>query len=54
MKSQNIAFLQPLIPHYRSDFFRELQKRISTLDIYVYDPINKVKREGFHIEDIKT
>lgn len=41
-----IAILQPLIPHYREDFFEGLQKEVSC-DIYCYEKREKSKSDNF-------
>lgn len=48
--NNNIAVLQPQIPHYRTEFFKELKMHISNLDIYAYDSISEFKQQGFQID----
>lgn len=49
MSSKSIAILQPIIPHYRIDFFRGLQKS-KQCDIYVYNTDRTGKKEGFKLD----
>ena len=49
--NNNIAVLQPQIPHYRTGFFEALKMRIYNLDIYTYNSIREFKQQGFHIDD---
>ena len=52
MKGKNIAILQPEVPHYRTEFFRLLEKKYPSMDIYIYNSVNKAREQGFLIEDI--
>ena len=44
----NIAILQPVVPTYREDFFRELQKYCQ-VDVYVYKNTDWVQKENTEI-----
>lgn len=48
--SKRIAILQPLIPHYRMEFFTRLNNNIPT-DVFVYDKDNK---EYFNLSSYKV
>lgn len=52
MKCKNIVILQPEVPHYRTEFFRLLEEECQSMDIYVYNSIDKAREQGFMIEDI--
>jgi glycosyltransferase involved in cell wall biosynthesis len=41
-----IVILQPHIPHYREDFFKDLNKKVS-LDVFCYEEAAKVEAEKF-------
>lgn len=47
-----IAILQPLIPHYRTEFFQKLKEKCQTCDIFLYEDVKKTKKEGFKISDL--
>lgn len=53
MSFPNIAILQPLVPHYRTEFFKLLDDKVNLLDIYVYNSIDEVLEEGFSVGKIK-
>lgn len=42
-----ISFLQPLIPHYRQDFFHNLNKRCP-IQVYCYEDQNEIASNNFH------
>lgn len=46
---RKVAILQPLIPHYRTDFFEGLRRNLEYLDIYVYTTPDQLKNKGFKI-----
>lgn len=48
--NNNIAVLQPQIPHYRTEFFSILKKQFSILDLYVYDSVLKTRKLGFQLD----
>ena len=48
--NNNIAVLQPQIPHYRTEFFETLKLYVSNLDIYTYNSKNEFKQQGFQID----
>lgn len=50
MRSQHLAILQPIIPHYRSDFFQELRDRCGDVDIFTYSCEKDCKKSGFHVQ----
>lgn len=50
--SQKIAFLQPHIPHYREEFFTEINKHFKT-DIYCYD-LEKSKNQNFEAAKLQV
>lgn len=52
MKYNNIAILQPEVPHYRTEFFRLIEKETSLTDIYVYNSVDKARGQGFKVDDI--
>lgn len=45
-----IAIVQPMVPSYRTEFFRELDKNILT-DVYVFEKQEVSAKQGFLIED---
>ena len=47
-----IVMLQPLIPHYRTEFFQKLKERCQICDIFLYEDAKKTKSEGFKISDL--
>lgn len=47
MKRSRIAFLQPLLPHYRIDFFNYIEDGLGKTDIYTFEKKNKVNKAGF-------
>lgn len=49
MYTKSIAILQPIIPHYRKEFFKGLQKR-KQCDIYVYNTEKTGKNDGFKLD----
>ena len=49
----NIAIIQPVIPTYREDFYRELQK-FCKVDIYVYKNCNLVQKENTEISSFNV
>ncbi len=51
---KNIAFLQPEIPHYRKEFFELMRNKFKIMDIYVYNSLEKTKKQGFHVESEDT
>lgn len=51
MKKKGIAILQPIIPHYREEFFSRICSRYDT-DIFLYDDKHKAQKDGFHISNI--
>lgn len=53
MKSHKIAILQPLVPHYRTEFFKLLDDKVNLLDIYVFYSNDQVLKQGFSIDEIK-
>lgn len=53
MNFHNIAILQPLVPHYRTEFFKLLDDKVNLLDIYVYYSYDQVLKQGFSIDEIK-
>jgi Glycosyltransferase len=48
-----IAILQPVIPHYRDDFFEKLSARVSC-DIYVYDKPQKAIKANIKLSNLTT
>lgn len=48
--ARSVAFLQPEVPHYRKEFFGILKNSLNEMDIFVYNSIEKTKKQGFHIE----
>lgn len=53
-----IAIVQPLIPHYREEFFNALQKKFD-IDIYVYREIEEIKKmkmknSNLNVKNLKT
>ncbi len=48
-----ILILQPLIPHYREDFFKRLSEKIS-LDIFCYEKTAKIESDKFKIGAFKN
>lgn len=48
---KTIAILQPIIPHYREEFFSNLSEKVN-LDIYIYDSIEEAKENAFKISSI--
>ena len=49
-----IAFLQPEIPHYRTEFFSLLGKRVNLLDLYAYDKREYAIKQGFCPSTVKA
>lgn len=52
MICKNTAILQPEVPHYRTEFFRLLEKECQSMDIYIYNSVDKAREQGFMIDDI--
>lgn len=50
MRNLNVAFIQPEVPHYRVSFFRELSNRVKNITVYVYNSLDKSKKQGFCVE----
>ena len=50
MKSQRLAILQPMIPHYRTDFFHILNKICDDVSLFTYVDENNYKASGFHVQ----
>jgi len=48
-----IAILQPLIPHYREEFFNQLSEKVAC-DIYVYDDQNKNRNKNLKLSSVNT
>lgn len=48
--NNNIAVLQPQIPHYRTEFFEALKIRTFNLDVYTYNSISEFKQQGFKVD----
>lgn len=46
-----IAILQPEVPHYREEFFKHLSENCEILDIYVYNSLERTRKNGFHAHD---
>lgn len=46
----NIAILQPEVPHYRTEFFKCLNSEMETMDIYVFNSLESAKKSGFKID----
>lgn len=49
-----IAILQPEVPHYRSEFFKQLGDKLDVADVYVYNSTDKIKKSGFEVDAEKT
>lgn len=43
----NIAILQPEVPHYREDFFKCIVQNTESMDLYVYNTEEKIRSQGF-------
>lgn len=48
--AKSVAFLQPEVPHYRKEFFDRLKNHLNGMDIFVYNSIEKTKKQGFYVE----
>ena len=46
---RKVAILQPLVPHYRTEFFEGLRRNLECLDIYVYTSLNRLKTTGLKV-----
>ena len=46
-----IAILQPLVPHYRTEFFNKIREK-KEIEIYTYINEDKSKKLGFKIDNI--
>jgi len=44
-----IAIFQPMIPHYRTEFFERLRNKVDQIALYTYDSTQNSKKEGFYI-----
>lgn len=44
-----LAILQPMIPHYRDEFFSHLRKDVEQMDLYTYENDSKSEKAGFNI-----
>jgi glycosyltransferase involved in cell wall biosynthesis len=49
--NQKIAILQPLIPHYRETFFKELNKKFN-IDLFIYENDDDLKSNNFKNADL--
>lgn len=50
MISQRLAILQPMIPHYRTDFFQILSEKCEEVSLFTYVDENNCKEYGFHVQ----
>lgn len=44
----SIAHLQPIIPHYREEFFN-LMGKVTDQDVFIYDDVKKAKNDSFNL-----
>ena len=44
---RRIGILQPEVPHYRTEFFERLGEQCETMDLFVYNSLEKTRKEGF-------
>lgn len=44
-----LAILQPMIPHYRDEFFSHLREDVEQMDLYTYENDSKSEKAGFNI-----
>lgn len=51
MGKKRIAILQPIIPHFRKEFFSRLHEHHET-DIYLYENIEQARKDSFEISSI--
>lgn len=49
---RSIVHLQPIIPHYREEFFNLLSKKVHQ-DIYIYENVKDAKKSSFNISKTK-
>lgn len=49
-----IAILQPLIPHYRTEFFQKLKDKCEICDLFLYEDGGKTLKEGFKISKLTS
>lgn len=49
--NNRIGILQPEIPHYRTEFFERLSLECEVMDLFVYNSLEKTKKQGFNIND---
>lgn len=47
-----IAQYQPIVPHYRVDFFRVMGEKVGGQDIFIYDGLQKAANSSFCVGDI--
>ena len=45
--THRIGILQPEVPHYRTEFFEKLGEQCETMDLFVYNSLEKTRKEGF-------
>ena len=45
--NHKIGILQPEVPHYRTEFFERLGEQCETMDLFVYNSLEKTRKEGF-------
>ena len=50
MNCSKTVLLQPLVPHYRTEFFNLLDKQLNGVDIFTLDKVENAESAGFNIE----
>ncbi|MGE4442218.1 MAG: glycosyltransferase [Desulfomicrobium sp.] len=49
-KNNDVAIIQPFVPHYRKKFFQKLSQKIN-FDLYVYQDVEYLSTNGFYTSD---
>ena len=49
--TRKIGILQPEVPHYRTEFFQRLADNCELMDLYVYNSLEKTRKQGFNVNE---